>query len=124
LGRGFLTGAFASRDDLIPTDRRHAHPRFQEGNFEENLRLLAPLDDIARARAIPKGQVVLAWLLAQWDGLVPIPGTKRRRWLEENIAALDVTLTAPEIARLSAAFAPGVASGLRYPEFQLKKMGL
>ena len=124
LGRGFLTGAFASRDDLIPTDRRHAHPRFQEGNFEENLRLLAPLDDIARARAIPKGQIVLAWLLAQWDGLVPIPGTKRRRWLEENIAALDVTLTAPEIARLSEAFAPGVASGLRYPEFQLKKMGL
>lgn len=124
LGRGFLTGAFSSRDDLIPTDRRHAHPRFQEGNFEENLRLLEPIEDIASARGLTKGQVVLAWLLAQWDGLVPIPGTKRRRWLEENIAAVDVTLSADEIARLSDTFPPGVASGLRYPEFQLKKMGI
>jgi aryl-alcohol dehydrogenase-like predicted oxidoreductase len=124
LGRGFLTGALASRDNLIPTDRRHAHPRFQEGNFEENLRLLAPLADIASARGLAKGQVVLAWLLAQWDGLAPIPGTKRRCWLEENLAALDVVLTADEIARLSGAFPPGVASGLRYPEFQLKKMGI
>lgn len=124
LGRGFLTGAFASRDDLIPTDRRHAHPRFQEGNFEENLRLLKPIEEIATARGLSNGQVVLAWLLAQWDGLVPIPGTKRRRWLEENLAALKVRLTPDEIERLSAAFPPGVAAGPRYPEFQLKKLGI
>ena len=68
--------------------------------------------------------MALSWLLAQWDGLLPIPGTKRRLWLEENLAARAVYLTAPDIARLSAAFPPGVASGLRYPEFQLAKMGL
>jgi aryl-alcohol dehydrogenase-like predicted oxidoreductase len=124
LGRGFLTGAFASRDDLIPTDRRHAHPRFQAGNFEQNLALLEPLAEIAAAHGVSKGQVALAWLLAQWDGLVPIPGTKRRRWLEENLAARAVYLTASDIARLSAAFPLGVAAGLRYPEFQLAKMGL
>jgi aryl-alcohol dehydrogenase-like predicted oxidoreductase len=124
LGRGFLTGAFASRDDLIATDRRHAHPRFQAGNFEENLRLLKPIEAIATARGVTNGQVVLAWLLAQWDGLVPIPGTKRRRWLEENLGAVHVTLSQDEIATLSAAFPPGVAAGLRYPEFQLKKLGI
>lgn len=124
LGRGFLTGAFARRDDLIPTDRRHAHPRFQEGNFEANLRLLKPIEDIAAARGVTNGQVVLAWLLAQWDGLVPIPGTKRRRWLEENLGALGLRLTGDEIAALSAAFPPGVAAGTRYPEFQLKKLGI
>jgi aryl-alcohol dehydrogenase-like predicted oxidoreductase len=124
LGRGFLTGAFSSRDDLIATDRRHAHPRFQEGNFEQNLTLLDAIKDIAQARGISNGQVALAWLLAQWDGLVPIPGTKRRRWLEENVASLDVALTTHEMQRLSDSFPPGVAAGLRYPEFQLKKLGL
>jgi aryl-alcohol dehydrogenase-like predicted oxidoreductase len=124
LGRGFLTGAFSSRDDLIPTDRRHAHPRFQEGNFEANLALLAPIRAIATARGVTNGQVALAWLLAQWDGLVPIPGTKRRRYLEDNLAALNLVLTQDEIARLSAAFPPDAAAGLRYPEFQLKKLGI
>lgn len=124
LGRGFLTGAFARRDDLIPTDRRHAHPRFQEGNFERNLALLEPLSNIAAAHGVSKGQVALAWLLAQWDGLVPIPGTKRRAWLEENLAACALRLSASDIAQLQAAFPPGVAAGLRYPEFQLAKMGL
>ena len=124
LGRGFLTGTFASRADLIPTDRRHAHPRFQEGNFERNLGLLAPLAEIAEAYGATQGQVALAWLLAQWDGLVPIPGTKRRRWLEENIAALTLRLSDQDLARLSQAFPPGAAAGLRYPEFQLAKMGL
>ncbi|ESR23017.1 aldo/keto reductase [Lutibaculum baratangense] len=124
LGRGFLTGAFGSRDDLIATDRRHAHPRFQEGNFEKNLALLEPIRDIAAARGATNGQVVLAWLLAQWEGLVPIPGTKRRTYLEENLGALDVTLEPDEIESLSRALPPGAASGLRYPEFQLKKLGI
>ena len=124
LGRGFVTGTFASRDDLIATDRRHAHPRFQEGNFEKNLALLGPIGEIAQARNVSNGQVALAWLLAQWEGLVPIPGTKRRRFLEENLAAIDLALTSDEIRRLSAAFPPGAAAGLRYPEFQLKKLGI
>ena len=124
LGRGFLTGAFASRDDLVATDRRHAHPRFQEGNFEKNLALLDPIRRIAEARGATNGQVVLAWLLAQWDGLVPIPGTKRRTYLEENLGALGLQLSGDEIASLSEALPPGVASGLRYPEFQLKKLGI
>lgn len=124
LGRGFLTGAFANRNDLLPTDRRHAHPRFQEGNFEANLALLEPIGDIAESHGITKGQVALAWLLAQWEGLVPIPGTKRRTYLEENLAAIDVVLSPQDIARLSEALPPGSASGLRYPEFQLKKLGI
>jgi aryl-alcohol dehydrogenase-like predicted oxidoreductase len=124
LGRGFLTGAFQKRDDLLPTDRRHAHPRFQEGNFEANLALLEPIADIAAAHGVTRGQVALAWLLAQWDGLVPIPGTKRRKYLEENLAAVDITLSPADIARLSDALPPGSAQGLRYPEFQLKKLGI
>lgn len=124
LGRGFLTGAFASRADLISTDRRHAHPRFQEGNFEANLALLEPIEDIARTHGVTKGQVALAWLLAQWDGLVPIPGTKRRSYLEENLAAVDLDLSSEDLQRLSDALPPGSASGLRYPEFQLKKLGI
>lgn len=124
LGRGFLTGAFAQRSDLLHTDRRHAHPRFQEGNFEANLALLEPIGEIAERRGVTKGQVALAWLLAQWDGLVPIPGTKRRSYLQENLAAADLHLAPQDIARLSEALPPGSAAGLRYPEFQLKKLGI
>jgi aryl-alcohol dehydrogenase-like predicted oxidoreductase len=124
LGRGFLTGAFRKRDDLLPTDRRHAHPRFQEGNFEANLALLEPIAAVAQAHGVTRGQVTLAWLLAQWDGLVPIPGTKRRTFLEENLAALDLTLSPADIASLSDALPTGSAQGLRYPEFQLRKLGI
>ncbi|WP_299656636.1 aldo/keto reductase [uncultured Jannaschia sp.] len=124
LGRGFLTGAIANRDDLIPTDRRHAHPRFQEGNFEKNLALLEPIEEIAARHSVSNGQMVLAWLLGQWDGLVPIPGTKRRRYLEENLAATELQLDDEERAALAAAFPIGAAVGLRYPEFQLKKLGI
>jgi aryl-alcohol dehydrogenase-like predicted oxidoreductase len=124
LGRGFLTGTFKSRQDLIPTDRRHAHPRFQEGNFERNLGLLEPLEAVAEKKGVTKSQVALAWLLVQGRDIVPIPGTKRRSYLEQNIAALDVELDENDIARLSKAFPPGAAAGLRYPEFQLRKLGI
>lgn len=124
LGRGFLTGSFATRTDLLPSDRRHAHPRFQEGNFESNLSLLEPIGAVAEAHGLTKGQVALAWLLAQWEGLVPIPGTKRRVYLEENLAAVDVVLSPQDMASLSDALPPGAAAGLRYPEFQLKKLGI
>ncbi len=124
LGRGFLTGSFQGRSDLIETDRRHAHPRFQEGNFEQNLRLLGPIEQLAEEKGWAPAQVALAWLLAQGDDIVPIPGTKRRKWLEQNVAAVDLSLSAAEIADLTAAFPPGSAAGLRYPEFQLVKLGI
>jgi aryl-alcohol dehydrogenase-like predicted oxidoreductase len=124
LGRGFLTGAFRRRDDLIPTDRRHAHPRFFEGNFEQNVKLLGPIEELAAAKGWTPSQVALAWLLAQGDDVVPIPGTKRRKYLEQNVAAVDLKLRDDEVAALRAAFPPGAAAGLRYPEFQLRKLGI
>jgi aryl-alcohol dehydrogenase-like predicted oxidoreductase len=124
LGRGFLTGTFKSRDDLIPTDRRHAHPRFHEGNFEQNLQLLGPIEQLAEEKGWTPSQVALAWLLAQGDDVVPIPGTKRRTYLEQNVAAVDLTLSDAEMEALRAAFPPGAAAGLRYPEFQLRKLGI
>jgi aryl-alcohol dehydrogenase-like predicted oxidoreductase len=124
LGRGFLSGAFAKRDDLIASDRRHAHPRFQEGNFEKNLTLLGPLKAAAEKRGVTMAQIALAWLLSRGDNIVPIPGTKRRKYLEENAAAVDITLTDAEVKALEQAFPPQAASGLRYPEFQLKMMGI
>jgi aryl-alcohol dehydrogenase-like predicted oxidoreductase len=124
LGRGFLTGSFAARSDLIESDRRHAHPRFQEGNFEKNLGLLGPVKAIADARGCTMAQVALAWLLAQGDDIVPIPGTKRRKYLEQNAAAVDLPLSKAEVASLAQAFPPQAAAGLRYPEFQLKMLGI
>jgi aryl-alcohol dehydrogenase-like predicted oxidoreductase len=125
LGRGFLSGAFSRRDDLIATDRRHAHPRFQEGNFEKNLNLLKPIEQVARAKGCTMAQVAIAWLLSRGDDLVPIPGTKRRTYLEQNVAAADIALSETEIAALEGSFPVGAAAaGLRYPEFQLKGMGI
>jgi aryl-alcohol dehydrogenase-like predicted oxidoreductase len=124
LGRGFLTGTFAKRSDLIEADRRHAHPRFQEGNFEKNLNLLGPVKAIASRHGCTMAQVALAWALARGDDVVPIPGTKRRKYLEQNAAAVDIALSADEVKQLADAFPPNAAAGLRYPEFQLKMMGI
>jgi aryl-alcohol dehydrogenase-like predicted oxidoreductase len=124
LGRGFLTGSFQSRGDLISSDRRHAHPRFQEGNFERNLSLLEPIEAIAEAKGCTMSQVALAWVLSRGDKIVPIPGTKRRKYLEENVGAVDITLDEAEIAQLEGAFPPGAAVGTRYPEAQLKTLGI
>ena len=124
LGRGFLSGAFQKRDDLIPEDRRHAHPRFQDGNFEQNLNLLKPLRAAAESRGVTTAQIAIAWLLSRGDMVVPIPGTKRRKYLEENAAAVDIVLTDAEIKALDQAFPPNAAAGLRYPEFQLKMLGI
>jgi len=122
LGRGFLTGAFSARDDLIPGDRRHQHPRFQEGNFERNLALLGPLGEIAEAKGCGRAEVALAWLLSRGEQVVPIPGTKRRRWLEQNVRAVDIALSDDQIGRLEQAFPLGAAAGTRYPEAQLKTL--
>ena len=124
LGRGFLTASFGARSDLLSSDRRHDHPRFQEGNFERNLSLLDPVKSVAEAKGCTPAQVALAWLLAQGEDIVPIPGTKRRKYLEENVAALEVTLSRAEMDLLEQTFQPGVAAGLRYPAFQLEKMGI
>jgi aryl-alcohol dehydrogenase-like predicted oxidoreductase len=124
LGRGFLTGALTSRTDLEPEDRRNAHPRFQPGNFEANQRLLLALDRMAAAHGCTKAQLALAWVLAQGDDIVPIPGTTKRTHLGENLAAVDVQLSAADLARLGAAFPKNVAAGERYPERGMKNVNV
>src|SRR5262249_37216899 len=106
IGRGFLSGTFQKRDDLIPQDRRHAHPRFQEGNFEQNVHLLGPLKAIAAQRGCTMAQVAIAWLLSRGENVVPIPGTKRRKYLEENAAAVGIALSDAELKSLEQAFPP------------------
>jgi aryl-alcohol dehydrogenase-like predicted oxidoreductase len=116
LGRGFLTGRFRRPGDLAQDDYRREHPRFMPGNFEKNLALLAHVEQIAREKQCTPGQLALAWLLARGRDIVPIPGTKRRTYLEENAAAVEIALTTEEIARLDAAVPPGATAGPRYPE--------
>jgi aryl-alcohol dehydrogenase-like predicted oxidoreductase len=115
LGRGFLTGAIRRPADLAADDYRHSSPRFQGENFAKNIALV----DEVRALAVEIGrtpaQVALAWVLAQGDDIVPIPGTKRRKYLEENVGALEVRLTAAQLAALAAIFPPNAAAGDRYP---------
>jgi aryl-alcohol dehydrogenase-like predicted oxidoreductase len=115
LGRGFLTGAIASPDDFAPDDFRRISPRFQGENFAKNLELVEQVKAIATEKGITAGQLALAWLLAQGDYIVPIPGTKRRKYLEENIGAATVTLTAEDIHRINAVAPQGIAAGDRYP---------
>ena len=115
LGRGFLTGAIASPDDFSPDDFRRRSPRFQGENFAKNLELVEQVKAIANEKGITAGQLALAWLLAQGDDIVPIPGTKRRKYLEENIGAATVTLTAEDIHRINAVAPQGIAAGDRYP---------
>jgi aryl-alcohol dehydrogenase-like predicted oxidoreductase len=125
LGRGFLSGAFKKRDDLIPGDRRHAHPRFMEGNFEKNLKLLPAIEKVAQATGLTMAQVAIAWVLARGEDIVPIPGTKRRAYLEQNVEAAAHALDEDWVETLEGAFPRGqAAAGLRYPEFQLKGMGI
>jgi aryl-alcohol dehydrogenase-like predicted oxidoreductase len=124
LGRGFLTATIKSVDALIPKDRRREHPRFDPANIERNVKLLEPLERIAAAHRCQPAQVALAWLLAQGDDIVPIPGTKRRTYLEQNVAAAELKLSGAEIEQLKAAFPVGATAGTRYPEKQLKALGI
>lgn len=124
LGRGMLTGEIASLADLGATDRRRDHPRFQEGNFEKNAALVRPLLDMAKAKGCTPAQLALAWLLAQNDDIVPIPGTKRRTHLRQNLAALEVKLSADEAAALSRAIDDNSIVGTRSPQAQLANMGV
>jgi len=111
-------------DALLPKDRRREHPRFNPDNIERNAELLAPLEKIAATRKCTPAQVALAWVHAQGVDIFPIPGTKRRSFLEQNVAAFDVKLTADEMTTLAKAFAPGVTAGTRYPEKQMKALGI
>jgi aryl-alcohol dehydrogenase-like predicted oxidoreductase len=124
LGRGFLTGRLQQESDLPADDRRRQHPRFQTENFDHNAKLVRRLEDIAREKGATPAQLVLAWLLAQGGDIVPIPGTKRRQYLDENLGALALRLTADDLARIDEAMPPGAAAGTRYPEAQMKGVQL
>jgi aryl-alcohol dehydrogenase-like predicted oxidoreductase len=115
LGRGFLTGAITSPADFGADDFRRDNPRFQGENFAANLRLVDAVRDMAADKGCTPGQLALAWVMAQGDDVVPIPGTKRRSYLEENAAAADVVLDAADLRRLAEIAPPGVAAGGRYP---------
>jgi aryl-alcohol dehydrogenase-like predicted oxidoreductase len=124
LGRGFLTATIKGVDALIEKDRRREHPRFFAENINKNNELLKSLEAIASAHKATPAQVALAWLLARGEDIVPIPGTKRRSFLEQNLAAAALQLQADEYSRLDQVFAPEVAAGTRYPEKQLKGLGI
>jgi len=122
LGRGFLTGAIKDLGALAENDRRREHPRFFPEHHAKNVQLLGPIEKIAQRLGAKPSQVALAWVLAQGDDVVPIPGTKRRTYLEINAAAVDLKLTPQDLAELAKAFPPGVTSGTRYPEAQMKAL--
>ncbi|MER6781060.1 MULTISPECIES: aldo/keto reductase [unclassified Streptomyces] len=114
LGRGFLTGRYGSVEKLAETDVRRGHPRFADGNRERNLAIVAKLDELAAAKGVTAGQLALAWVQHRGEDVVPIPGTRRRRYLEENLAALAVELSPEELAAIEAAAPPEEIAGTRY----------
>ncbi|MBA2732585.1 MAG: aldo/keto reductase [Acidobacteria bacterium] len=122
LGRGFLTGKFQKPEDLPENDRRHMFPRFQDENFQQNLRLVERVQEIAASKGCKPAQLALAWVLAQGDDIVPIPGTKRRAYLEENAKALGVELSPEDLARINEVARPDAVAGARYPEFAMKSV--
>ena len=116
LGRGFLTGQIKRFEDLAPDDFRRNYPRFQGENFEKNLQLVEAVKRLAEKKKCTPGQLALAWVLAEGKDIVPIPGTKRRKYLEENVAAVNIKLTPEDLAELESAWPKGAASGARYGE--------
>jgi aryl-alcohol dehydrogenase-like predicted oxidoreductase len=124
LGRGFLTGAITKPDDLEADDWRHNNPRFQGENFTKNLKLVDEIKAMASKKGCTASQLALAWVLAQGDFIAPIPGTKRRKYLEDNIGAVDVKLSPDDLARLDEIVPQNAAAGERYPEAGMKAVGL
>ena len=122
LGRGFLTGKIRRFEDLAPDDHRRGFPRFQGDNFAKNLRVVDRINEIAEEKHCQPSQLALAWLLAQGKDIVPIPGTKRRTYLEENLAAIDIELTPGELRRINEAAPRGVASGQRYGDAPMSRV--
>jgi len=122
LGRGFLTGAIQKPSDMAKDDWRHTSPRFQGTAFEKNLELAAHVKSLAAGKGCTPAQFALAWVLAQGDDVVPIPGTKRVKYLEDNLGAARVTLTRDELSEIDRLFPPGAAVGERYPEDGMKRL--
>jgi aryl-alcohol dehydrogenase-like predicted oxidoreductase len=120
LGRGFLTGQIKRYEDLAHDDYRRNSPRFQGENFQKNLDLVARVEQLAKEKKCTPGQLALAWLLAQGEDIIPIPGTKRRKYLEENAGALNVTLTTDDLRRIEEVAPKGAVSGQRYPESMMQ----
>jgi len=116
LGRGFLTGQIKRFEDFAPDDYRRISPRFQGENFQKNLELVSRVDEIAKKKKCTPSQLALAWLLARGSGILPIPGTKRRQYLEENAGALQLKLTAEDLRRINEVAPQGAAAGTRYPQ--------
>jgi aryl-alcohol dehydrogenase-like predicted oxidoreductase len=124
LGRGFLTGQIRRPEDFPDDDFRRFHPRFTGENFEKNIALVHAIEAMAAEKGVTAAQLALAWVLAQGEDIVPIPGTKQRRWLDQNIGALDVTLSRDELDRLDAILPPGAAAGPRYHERGMATLNL
>jgi aryl-alcohol dehydrogenase-like predicted oxidoreductase len=122
LGRGFLTGAIGKPEDFAADDYRRNTPRFQGENFAKNLAVVDAVRRFAREIGCTPSQLALAWVLAQGEDVVPIPGTKRRKYLEENVGALELRLTPPQLAELATVFPSGVAAGTRYPEAMMRAL--
>jgi aryl-alcohol dehydrogenase-like predicted oxidoreductase len=124
LGRGLLSATIKATADIPEDDRRRQHPRFQDGNIGHNVNLVHQVAELAEKKGCTVSQLALAWVLAQGEDVVPIPGTKRLEYLEENLGALDVRLTPDDLARLDEVLPPGAAKGSRYPEAQMKTVQL
>jgi aryl-alcohol dehydrogenase-like predicted oxidoreductase len=122
LGRGFLTGRFRKPEDLAEDDRRRQFPRFREENFGQNMRLVERVRELASEKGCEASQLALAWVLAQGEDVVPIPGTKRRAYLEENVGALGVGLTAEDLARIEEVLSEAAVAGDRYPEQAMRSV--
>jgi aryl-alcohol dehydrogenase-like predicted oxidoreductase len=120
LGRGFLTGQIKRFEDFAADDYRRNSPRFQGGNFQKNLDLLQKVEDLAGQKKCTPSQLALAWTLAQGDDIVPIPGTKRVKYLEENVGALDVDLTADDLVQIERILPKGAVAGQRYNENMMR----
>jgi len=123
LGRGFLTGQIKTPEDLAANDNRRNHPRFQGENFQKNLEIVKRVNDIAREKNCTPSQLALAWVLSRGSDVIPIPGTRRSKFLHENLGALDVTLTANDVSRINAAAPKGLTAGLRYPAPMMERLG-
>jgi len=120
LGRGFLTGRFKKFEDFEVNDYRRFSPRFQGENFQKNIELVKKVEEIAKAKNVLPGQLALAWVHAQSENIIPIPGTTKQKHIEENIAATEIILTKDELEQIESVFVKGAASGLRYPEAMMK----
>ena len=120
LGRGFLTGQFKTFDDLAADDYRRNSPRFQGENFQKNLDLVRRVEEMAKQRGCKPSQLALAWVLAQGNDIVPIPGTKRRKYLEENVGAINIQLTPEDLRRIDEVFPRDATAGARYPEHMMQ----